>query len=88
MSQDAAYTIGNARYAKGKKAVRCPSSDGWKTRAARLAARLANDRYTNREQAYIMSPSAAVRFERLYAEGWDASVMTTDFILPDAEPRT
>jgi hypothetical protein len=86
--ENAPYSISDARYAKGKKAVRCPSTDGWKTRAARLAARLANDPYTNREHAYIMSPSAAVRFECLYAEGWDASVMTTDFIPPDAEPQT
>jgi hypothetical protein len=83
--ENAPYTISDARYAKGKKAVRCPSTDGWKTRAARLAARLSNNRYTGREHAYIMSPTAAVRFERLYAAGWDASVMTTDFISPSAE---
>lgn len=67
------YTIADARYAKGKKAVRCPSTDGYKTRAAYLASRLANGRYTGREKAYIMSPAAAVRFERLFAEGWDVS---------------
>lgn len=67
------YTISDARYAKGMKAVRCPSSTGYKTRAAYLAARLSNGRYTGREHAYIMSAAAAVRFERLYNEGWDVS---------------
>lgn len=71
------YTITDARYAKGKKAVRCPSPDGYKTRAAYLAERLANGRYTNREHAYIMSPAAALRFEKLYTEGWDASFSGT-----------
>lgn len=67
------YTITDARYAKGKKAVRCPSITGYKTRACYLAHRLANGRYTGRERAYIMSPAAAARFEKLYAEGWDVS---------------
>lgn len=73
MENEPAYTISNARYAKGKKAVRCHSTTGYKTRAAYLAHRLANGRYTNRERAYILSPTAAVRFEKLYAEGWDVS---------------
>lgn len=73
MENEPPYTISDARYAKGMKAVRCPSSTGYKTRAAYLAHRLANGRYTGRERAYIMSAAAAVRFERLYAEGWDVS---------------
>jgi hypothetical protein len=68
-----AYTVTPARYSKGNMAVRCPSSTGYKTRAAYLAHRLANGRYTNREHAYIMSATAAKRFEKLYAEGWDVS---------------
>lgn len=82
-----AYTIMDARYAKGKKAVRCPSTDGYKTRAARLAERLANGRYTNREHAYIMSPTAALRFEKLYAEGWDASSFTRELRAPEIKTK-
>jgi hypothetical protein len=70
---EAAYTISPARYSKGKMAVRCPGNGGYKTRACYLAERLSNHRYTNRERAYIMSATAAKRFEKLYAEGWDVS---------------
>lgn len=73
MTISADYTISDARYSKDKKAVRCPSTTGYKTRTAYLAARLANNRYTGREHAYIMSAAAAIRFEKLYAEGWDVS---------------
>lgn len=79
------YTITDARYAKGKKAVRCSSPNGYKTRAAYLAERLANGRYTGREHAYIMSPAAALRFEKLYAEGWDAS-FSGALVPPKAQP--
>lgn len=76
------YTISSARYAKGKVAVRCPGKDGFKTRAGRLAECIARGRYTGREQAYIMSPSAAKRFERLYAEGYDSASIFDYSILP------
>lgn len=82
---DHAYTISPARYSKGNMAVRCPSSTGWKTRAARLASRLANGRYTGREQAYIMSAAAAKRFEKLYAEGWDASSFSGELQAPNVK---
>lgn len=82
LSAAPAYTISNARYSKGKRAAYCPSPDGYKTRAARLAERLANYRYTGRENAYILSPTAADRFERLYAEGWDANVITGELCPP------
>jgi hypothetical protein len=79
------YTIGPARYAKGKMAIRCKSDgSGWKTRAMTLAERLANGRYSGRENAYILSPAAAKRFERLYAEGWSASNFTNDLYPPKA----
>lgn len=67
------YTIAPARYAKGKVVVRCPSTDGYKTRAAYLAAAKGiGGKYVGRSGGYTMSPSAAKKFERLYAEGWDA----------------
>lgn len=78
---DTPYTIRPARYAKGKMAVTCPSTTGWKTRAACLAERLASH-YTGRERAYILSRAAAARFEKLYAEGWDANPFTREFIPP------
>jgi hypothetical protein len=77
------YSMSPARYAKGMLAVRCPSTTGYKTRAARLANALAT-RYTNREHAYILSPNKADRFERLYAEGWDACVITGELEAPRA----
>lgn len=76
------YSISPARYAKGKMAVRCPSSTGWKTRAARLAEAIARGRYTGREGAYIMSPAAAIRFERLFLDGWDASPFSYELETP------
>lgn len=76
------YTVSPARYAKGKMAVRCPSKDGWKSRAARLAGAIARGRYTGRERAYIMSPTAAAKFERLFLEGWDACVITLELEPP------
>jgi hypothetical protein len=79
------YTIGPARYAKGKMAICCISDgSGWKTRAMLLAERLANGRYSGRENAYILSPSAATRFERLYAESWSASNFTNALYPPKA----
>lgn len=76
------YTVSPARYSKGKMAVRCPSANGWKTRAARLAGAIARGRYTGREGAYIMSPTAAAKFERLFLEGWDACVITHELEPP------
>lgn len=75
------YTISPARYAgrrNGKQfhAVRCPSTDGFKTRAARLAEYCARGRFTNRESAYIMGPRQLARFIELYNNGADASPIT------------
>jgi len=80
------YRIAPARYAKGKMAIHCASDgSGWKTRAMSLAERLANGRYSGRENAYIVSPTAAMRFERLYAEGWSASNFSNKLYPPKAE---
>lgn len=72
---DSPPTISPARYAKGMQAVRCPSTDGYKTRAARLAEHL-RARYSNRERAYIMSPTKAARLVALFDAGRDASSIT------------
>jgi hypothetical protein len=67
------YTISPARYAKGKVVVCCPSTDGYKTRAAYLAtAKGIGGKYVGRSGGYTMSPSAAKKFKRLYEEGWNA----------------
>lgn len=74
-SNDIPPKITNARYAKGQKAVRCESSDNYKTRAARLCEHL-NGRYSNRENAYIMSATKATKLLVLYEAGRDASAIT------------
>lgn len=80
-----AYTIAPARYAKGKMAVRCPSPDKFKTRAARLAEAMGRSvYYSHRSHAYIMSAAMAGRFAKLYAEGWDGNV-TTNSLEPPAQ---
>lgn len=77
------YTMGPARYAKGMIAVRpTPNGSGFKTRADYLAHRLANGRWTGRECAYILTPTASERFIRLYAEGWDANAFTGELVAP------
>ena len=58
------YTIGPARYAKGKMALHCiPDGTGWKTLAALIISQMKGVRYSNRERAYIISPTCARKFE-------------------------
>lgn len=76
------YTITPARYAKGQMLVRCPSTDGLKTRAARLIGDGLRGRYTGRESGYIVSPAKARKFERLFAAGWDGSYITGELQAP------
>lgn len=67
--------VSDARYAKGMKLVECKSDgSGWKTRAMRLCDAM-KGRYTGRENGYIMSPTKAMRFMKLLAEGWDAGYL-------------
>jgi hypothetical protein len=68
------YSIRPYRYAKGKVAVTCPSRDGFKSRAARLAGTFG--RWTHRAGGYVMSAKAAERFEECYRLGWDAGVLS------------
>lgn len=66
------YTISNARYSRtGAKVIHAPSSDGYATRAQRLARGL-KCRWSHRQNGYVCTPSKAAKFERLYAAGWDA----------------
>jgi hypothetical protein len=75
MTTEPDFTVSKARYAKRSVAVRCPPTNGFKTRAARLAEGL-KGRYSNREHAYIMSESKARRLRELFDSGWDASFIT------------
>lgn len=68
------YTIVATHKPKGAFVVRCPSQDGYKTRAARLAVAL-KGRWTHRNRGYTMSHAKAIKFERLYFQGWDATIM-------------
>ena len=59
------FSADKARYAKGKVAVRPrDSSGGFKGEASYLAQGLGG-KWSSRERAYIMSPSAAARLPRL-----------------------
>lgn len=78
---NAAYSIAPARYSKDNFIVQAPSSTGYKTRAARLIGDGLNCRYTNREQGYVASANKVKKFEKLYAEGWDASTITGELYL-------
>ena len=87
---DGTYSIAAARYAgryngKPQMAIRCPSHNGYKTRAARLIGDGLNGRYSGRELAYIVSPAKAAKFEKLYAEGWDASPYSGELQPPQVE---
>lgn len=79
------FTITPARYAKGKMLIRCPSDgSGMKTRAMCLAsAKGIGGRWTNRSGGYVVSKPAAERFQRLYAEGYDASWWDGSIIPPN-----
>lgn len=83
---DAPYTIQPARYAKGMMLVRTSDGSGYKTRAARLIGDGLRCRYTGREGGYVASPSKVRRFEKLYAEGWDASSFSGKLEPPRPEP--
>ena len=81
MSED--YEIRPARYAHGQMLVTCRSDGtGWKTRAMALCGAL-NGRWTNRERGYIMSPTKAAKFEKMYAAGWSGNVVSGDLIAPE-----
>lgn len=78
------YRIGKAKYAKGKMQIQCMSDGtGMKTRAMRLAeAKGIGGRWTNRSKSYIVSPTAAAKFEKMFAEGCDANSFTREIEAP------
>jgi hypothetical protein len=82
---DDTYTVGTAQYAKGMLIVRCPSSDGFKTRAARLIGDGLHARWTHRESGYIASPAKVKKFEQLFVDGCDASTVTGKIYKPALE---
>lgn len=59
------YTRQPAMYAKNMVAIRCPSTDHFKSLAAIILEHVAAGaiRYTHRERAYIVSKRTADRFE-------------------------
>lgn len=64
MNEDLEYTISPARYAKGMLAIRPkPDGTGWKTLAALIISGMPGVRWTNRDRAYLCSPSRAKKFE-------------------------
>lgn len=68
------YTLGPASYAKGKMVVQPRDNRGdYKGRTACLCEALGG-RWVGRSHGYTLSPAAAVKFERLYAAGFDARV--------------
>ena len=81
MSED--YEIRPARYARGQTLVVCRSDGtGFKTRAMALCEAL-HGRYTGRERGYVMSPTKAAKFEKLYAAGWSGNVVSGELIAPE-----
>lgn len=87
LTPSAAYSIVPARYAKGKLVIQ-PTRDGsgFKTRAARLAGTFG--KWVHRSGGYTVSAAGARRFERLYSEGYDASVITGELQPPPGEVRS
>lgn len=84
-----AYSITPAKYSgrwngKPQMAVSCPSDTMFKSRAARIMCAL-KARYSHRERAFIVSPTKAAKFERLFAEGWDATTFEPKLIAPVAQ---
>ena len=80
-----AYMISVASYVEGAYVVSCPSTDGWKTRAARLIGDGLRCRYVRRSNGYIANPSKLRKFVQLYADGWDASSFTGELCAPVKE---
>lgn len=66
------YSIGPARYAKGKLAIRASNGTGWKSPLENLAEALGG-RWTHRDGAYLVSPASAKAFEAMAATGWHGS---------------
>ena len=70
-------------WTKPKRAysMRCPSPDGYKTRAARLIGDGLNCPWSSR-RGYTVSPRKLAKFLKMYEDGWDASPVTGRLIPP------
>jgi hypothetical protein len=81
------YTITDARYRRAGNyvAVACPSDNDFKSRAARLCCAI-GAKYVGRYKAYVMTRKRADRFEKLHADGWDATSCTKRLLRPLPEP--
>lgn len=80
------YDVQPARYSKGNNLIRpVPTGNGTKSRAERLLCAL-RCRYTNRERGYVATPSKTVRFEKLFADGWDANFFSNELQAPEVKP--
>lgn len=78
----AEITTNRWRNPKPAFAVQCPSNDGYKTRAARLLGDGLKAYYSHR-RGYVVSPTKFAKFEKMYAEGWDASAITGELYPPN-----
>jgi hypothetical protein len=71
---EAEFSVHPARYAKGQYLVKVVSDgSGLKRRADYLLCAL-NCRWTHREHGYVCSPSKVLKFRRLFADGWTATI--------------
>lgn len=75
LDRDPAPSFSSARYARNMIAVTAPGVGGYKSRAGRLCEHL-KARYSNRENAYIMSFAKSEKLRRLFARGADANSLT------------
>lgn len=78
------YTITPSRYARNKLVIRpTPDGTGLKTRAACLAeCKAVNGKWVGRSGGYHVSKRGAKTFEKLFAEGYDASFLTGELLPP------
>lgn len=81
------YLMRTARYAKKCVAIRCPSSSGYKSRAA-CVAECCGARWSHREDAYILPASKSHTFCLLVAHGWTGSYVLNELTAPDGRRMT
>jgi hypothetical protein len=71
------WAISPARYAKGQCSLVSESAGGYKTDVSWLAEGQ-RARWSNRERAYILSPSKALRISRLLGGGKEARTQAVE----------
>lgn len=81
---DTPYTVkGPMNRPKGMYVVDFPVGDGYKDRAQRLIGDGLNCRWSRQAGGYTASPSKLKKFEKMYAEGWDACAVTGKLYPPE-----